>query len=101
MPIVKDSILNVVYRSGLPQFNYKSVTQYIPEPVRRTNDITNETGLLFLHEENPFNEFNREPLMPFMVSREGPALAVGDVNADGLDDVFVGASKYKRPALFI
>ena len=36
--------------------------------------------------ENPFTEFDREPLIPHMVSTEGPALAVADINHDGLED---------------
>ena len=98
---VKDSILNVAYRQGLPQFNYDLIRQHTINPVRKMDDITNEAGLLYSHEENSFNEFDREPLIPFMTSREGPALAVGDVNGDKLDDVFVGSSKFKKPALFI
>jgi hypothetical protein len=69
--------------------------------MRKAKDITNETGLSFLHEENPFNEFDREPLIPFMTSRDGPALAVGDINGDKMDDVFVGSSKFKKAVVFV
>jgi hypothetical protein len=101
MPAVKDSILDVVYKPGLAKFNYNLIRQHVFNPVRPVENITNEAGLSYLHEENSFNEFDRESLIPFMTSREGPALAVDDANGDGLDDVFVGASKFKRPSLFI
>ena len=64
-------------------------------------DITGKVNLGYLHRENVFKEFDREPLIPHMLSTEGPALAVADLNHDGLDDVFIGASKlYHNGILF-
>jgi len=45
------------------------------------------------HQENDFVDFDRERLMPKLVSTEGPYLAVADVNGDGLDDIYVGGAK--------
>ena len=41
-----------------------------------------QTDILYKHEENDFHEFDREPLIPHMLSTEGPALAVADFNHD-------------------
>jgi hypothetical protein len=65
------------------------------------SDVTSKTGVDFKHEENTFFDYNREPLMPHLLSTEGPALAVGDVNGDGLDDFYVGGAKWQSGKLFI
>lgn len=54
----------------------------------------------FKHQENGYYDFYRESLVPLLASREGPALAVGDVNKDGLEDFYVGGAKHQPGALY-
>jgi len=89
------------YKKGLPKFNYKIVTDFWKNETTPMKDITSETKLEYKHEENDFHEFDREPLIPHMLSTEGPALAIADVNHDGLDDVFIGSSKWKKSVVFL
>jgi len=63
-------------------------------------DVTEERSLTYRHRETEINEFERTPLLPHELSEDGPALAVGDVDNDGLDDIFVGADHGHRPVLF-
>ncbi len=46
------------------------------------------------HKENKYNDFNRQKLIPYKISNRGPALAVGDINGDGKEDIFFGSSKH-------
>ena len=58
-----------------------------------------QSGLNYIHKENPFVDYERQPLLPHLLSREGPALVSGDLNRDGLTDVFVGGHTV-NPQLF-
>jgi len=53
----------------------------------------------YKHIENNFIDFNRERLLPQMSSNLGPAIAVADINKDGIDDVFIGGAKSQTSIL--
>lgn len=90
----------IAYKPGLPKWD-ASMMQAKLEPASITfEDIAERSGIQFKHEENWFNEFDREPLIPNMQTIEGPALAVADINHDGLEDLFVGSSKTFHPAIY-
>jgi enediyne biosynthesis protein E4 len=64
-------------------------------------EVLDKKIISYAHKENSFVEFNREPLLPHMLSAEGPVAAVGDVNNDGLDDIFLSGSKRSAAKIFI
>lgn len=78
----------------------------IAEPIRKTQsvafeDITLKTGIDFKHQEDLYDDFRAEPLLPHKNSQLGPALAVGDADNDGLNDIFIGNATNNKASLFL
>ena len=59
------------------------------------------SAISFRHIENEFNDFTVQSLLPGYLSRQGPCMAMADVNKDGKEDLFIGGAKGQSAQLFL
>ncbi|MBE7503445.1 MAG: VCBS repeat-containing protein [Verrucomicrobiales bacterium] len=52
------------------------------------------------HHDDPFNDFDQQPLLPRRLSQLGPGLSWFDLDGDGREDLIVGSGKGGRLAVF-
>jgi hypothetical protein len=64
-------------------------------------EVTSDIGVAYTHEENEYDDYEKESLLPYKMSTLGPGMAVADVNADGLDDFYIGAAKGFKGKLYL
>lgn len=77
-------------RKDIPAKEYiPAKSNYLPI-FRQTEDLK---APFFTHQENRFNDFERNMLLLKMISNEGPDIDVGDINGDGLEDLFICNAK--------
>ncbi len=72
-----------------------------PKPVPTFVDAADTLGLKFTHVDPPFDDFAAQPLVPERHSRLGPGFAVGDVDGDGRDDLWIGGATGHAGTLFV
>ncbi len=71
-------------------FDYASLLKG-PKPLFKKSEYN--LGIDFRHIEDKYLDFNRQKLIPYRISDRGPAVAIGDLNDDGKDDIYFGGSK--------
>lgn len=73
-----------------------------PAPTKKVfSNLSKEAGFNFKHQENSFNDYIDQVLLPHQMSRFGPRFAVADVNKDGLEDVFVCGAANQKSVLYL
>jgi hypothetical protein len=81
--------------SEIPSGKTKESTNYL------FTDRTSSFPAKFEHQENSFDDFEKQILLPHKLSQFGPALAGADVNNDGLEDFYIGGATHQSATLFI
>ncbi|MEY3060597.1 MAG: hypothetical protein RL000_1949, partial [Bacteroidota bacterium] len=82
--------------------NEKTVPSIIPKPLFFEEIDPASIGIDYIHEENDFIDFNLQKTLPHKFSQYGPAIAVGDVNGDGLDDIaLASSSRFQGPVVLM
>jgi hypothetical protein len=75
---------------------------YIAFPSKLPTFLTNVASPLEFHHKDAYTlDFNKNPLIPYAMSNWGPKNAVGDLNNDGLEDIFLCGGKAQASVLFI
>jgi len=86
-------------KNGVPLM---SLPNYEPQIINVDPTLTPLKNVAdFIHKENEFVDFDRDPLIYHMLSSQGPSMAKGDVNGDGREDFYIGGAKDQAGALFV
>jgi len=73
----------------------------IDAPQAIMQDLGENDFINYRHIENDFDDYKTQVLLPHKMSNFGPHISVGDVNSDGLEDLFVGGSATVKAEFFV
>ena len=92
---------------GVQRNRYYEIFESEPTPAQKAlphpdNPLYTDASELINHKhpEIAFNDYERQPLLPFKLSQLGPGIAWFDMDGDGHDDLIIGAGRMGKPAIY-
>ncbi len=85
----KTQVIDNVSANQLLSLNYTDAVKSV-NPAIRPAAIFSQREFNFAHIDPPYNDYQKQILLPGKLSQTGPAAASADVNGDGLEDVYLG-----------
>ena len=93
-PNDKTQTIQKIVNNSTINLDIATATAIFKPKQKNTKTLFSEKpALMVAHHENDFIDFDYEGLISKMLSQEGPASAIADIDGDGDDDVFVGGAK--------
>ncbi len=93
--VAANTIIEVDYKDALPGSIAHEQIKW-PQVFRSADNL-----LQYQHNENAFDDFDRQFNLHYKQSKHGPSMAVGDVNGDNLEDILLGGATNFSASLFI
>lgn len=90
--LLVDTLIQVNYQHGLAKYSY---------PEKQKGFFKESDLISYFHQEDSYNDFYNEKLIPLKTSNLGPAVCTGDVDNNGFEDIFIGNASGKPGKLLM
>jgi enediyne biosynthesis protein E4 len=101
MDVQADQTLEIEYPSGKSPMGNMPILSAPDEADYMFTEVAKQHGFDYLHHEKVFDDYQLQETLPHQFSQSGPPMTTGDINGDGLTDVFIGGSHGEAGIFYI